>query len=458
MPIRPRVTLVFAGVMAVLLAGLGLFVFERFRSDLDDSIDEGLRSRAEQVTRQVEQLPPSGTPVRGVVLVQREESFAQAMTSDGRVLETGPQLGTRPLLDASQRARASENPAFFEDDGNPVAAGSVRIFATPVETPAGRVVVAAGASLDDRKDSLHSLKGVLLIGGPAALLLASLAGYLAAGLALRPVEGMRRRAAEISAAEPGERLPVSSADDELSRLGTTLNEMLARLEQAFERERTFVDDASHELRTPLAMQKTELETALRYGHGPDELRAAIASAVEEVDRLIRLAEDLLVLARSQNGELALEAKPLEIAPLLEGVGERFAQRAAASGRSLRVEAPTGLEVRGDRTRLEQALTNMLDNALRYGGGEVRLWARAEGDDVELHVSDEGEGFPPRFLDRAFERFSRADPARGPGGSGLGLAIVEAVARSHGGGAHAKNRPEGGADVSISIHGRFIAAS
>ena len=143
-----------------------------------------------------------------------------------------------------------------------------------------------GASLDDRNEALDNLRTILLMGGPVALLLASLAGYIVAGRALRPVEAMRRRAAAISAAEPEQRLPLPEAHDELHRLGETLNEMLGRLEVALERERAFVDDASHELRTPLALHKTELELALRYARTPEEMRAAIASAIEEVDRLI----------------------------------------------------------------------------------------------------------------------------------------------------------------------------
>jgi two-component system OmpR family sensor kinase len=453
LPIRTRVTLVFAVVMAVLLTGLGLFVYERFRSDLGDSIDEGLRSRADQVARQAQALKPDR--VSGVPLVQREESFAQILSPDGRVLETGPLLGRMPLLDAAELSGSKEQATFLEGAGLPSPASSARILAQPVNTPSGKVIVAVGVELEDRNDTLASLRSLLLVGGPAALLLASLAGWFAVGIALRPVEDMRRRAAEISTAEPGERLPVSTADDELSRLGDTLNEMLSRLEAAFERERTFVDDASHELRTPLAMQKTELELALRYAEGPDELRVAVASAVEEVNRLIRLAEDLLVLSRSQNGKLALDLEQVEISPLLERAAERFEGRAATAGRSLTVDASSPGAVQGDRVRLDQALTNMIDNALRHGAGDVRISARPGEEGIELHVTDEGPGFPEAFVHVAFERFSRADPARGPGGGGLGLAIVEAVARSHGGRGHAQNRSEGGADVWISIHGGFI---
>jgi signal transduction histidine kinase len=152
--------------------------------------------------------------------------------------------------------------------------------------------------------------------------------------------------------------------------------------------------------------------------------------------------------------LELELEDVELAPVLGDMGERFAARAAAGDRELEVEAPDGLRVQADRQRLEQALTNLIDNALRHGDGEVRV--RAEGDGgarTTIHVTDGGPGFPPEFIGQAFERFSRGDPARGRGGTGLGLAIVEGIARSHGGSAGARNMPGGGAEVWIELPGR-----
>jgi two-component system, OmpR family, sensor kinase len=313
--------------------------------------------------------------------------------------------------------------------------------------PAGETAV--GEREESFDEALDSLGTLLLIGGPAALLLASLAGYAAAGAALRPVESMRRRASEISASGPEERLPVPAANDELRRLGRTLNEMLARIEATLERERRFVDDASHELRTPLALHRAELELALRHSRSEDELRAAIASGLEEVDRLAQLGDDLLVVARSGEGGLEVTAEPVRAAELFAAVAKRFEARASESSRGLTVGEGGDLRISGDRLRLEQALTAMVDNALRHGGGTVQLWAAASGGMVELHVGDRGAGFPPEFLPHAFERFSRADAARARGGSGLGLAIVATIARAHGGDASASNDPAG-ADVWIEI--------
>jgi two-component system OmpR family sensor kinase len=268
--------------------------------------------------------------------------------------------------------------------------------------------------------------------------------------ALRPIEMMRRRAAEISASDPGRRLPVPTAADEVSRLGTTLNAMLIRLEEAFARESQFVSDASLELRTPLGIVKTELELALRGSYSRDELEEAIRSAGEENDRVIQLAEDLLVIARADQGRLAVRPVELDLSDELDRVARRFERRATQEGRSILVEVPPGCRVSADPQRLEQALANLVDNALRYGSGPVTLAAVETPKTVELHVSDAGPGFSDGFVTDAFERFTREDHARTRGGAGLGLSIVRAIAVSHEGQAHAANRDTGGADVWITL--------
>jgi signal transduction histidine kinase len=261
---------------------------------------------------------------------------------------------------------------------------------------------------------------------------------------------MRRRAASISAERPGERLPVPHTRDELERLGHTLNDMLARLEQALERERGFVAEAGHELRTPLALLRAELDLALHHARGEQELREALSAASEETDRLAQLAEGLLLIASSDQGELRLRREKLAVDELLASVRNRFLWRSEDAARGIEIEVPAGLEVVGDRLRLEQALGNLLDNALRHGQGTVRLEAVSLNGTVELHVHDEGPGFPESFLARAFERFSRADEGRSGDGAGLGLAIVAAISRAHGGSAKARNTAGSGADVWIAI--------
>jgi two-component system OmpR family sensor kinase len=450
LPVRVRVTLAFAGVIALVLAATGLFVYLRLASELDATIDQGLRSRAGDVGALVAQADDGLAASGRLPLTERGENLAQILDAGSRVVDATPAYQGAPLLSAAERRRALRSTITVERDRLAPEHEPARLLATPVRAQSRDLIVVVGAYLDDRRDALRSLAKLLAIGGAAALLLASLAGYGVAAGALRPVERMRRRAAGIEAADPGARLPMPVARDEIGRLGETLNAMLARLEAAFDRERTFVADASHELRTPLSILKAELELALREGRTHEQLTDALRSAADETDRLVGLAEDLLVIARSDQGRLPIRRARLSTREMLEAVAERHARR----GGSVLVDVDGDVELDADRLRLEQALGNLVDNALRYGGGTVELSAEPEGDGVRLWVRDDGSGFPEGFAAEAFERFTRADAARGRGGAGLGLAIVTVIAEAHGGTAGAGNRPgpAGGAEVWIHLPG------
>jgi two-component system OmpR family sensor kinase len=447
LPIRLRVTLVFASVMAVVLGGVGLFLYLRLGSELDATIAQGLRSRAGDVSAVVAHGEPGLARSGSSPLTERGENLAQILDAAGRVVDSTPSIRERPLLSPPEVRQALGKTIFLDtahvEDG-------ARLLATPVRARDRRFVVVVGTSLENRTDAIQNLGRLLLVGGPAALLLAALAGFGALTVALRPVESMRRRAAAIHDAVSPQRLPVPPADDEISRLGDTLNAMLGRLEAASARERRFVSDASHELRTPLAILKAELELALRSGRSIDELRDALRSAAEETDRLSQLAEDLLVVARSDEGRLPIRQSVVTVNEVLEVVRERFARRADDQDVELTVTVPAGLELTADALRLEQAVGNLVDNALRHGGQRIDLGATVAGDWVVLYVRDDGPGFPADFVDSAFERFTRADSARGRGGVGLGLAIVAAIVTAHGGEASAGNRRGGGADISLSL--------
>ena len=408
LPIRARLTLAFAVAMAVVLAATGAFVYFRLQSSLNEGIEEALDARLADA----------------VALARTGETGRRADEEGFTTIVAGK-------ISAVPRDRIE---------------GGMRTRGTTVETRLGIRTVLVGASLADRDEALSELLTQLLIVAPIALLLTSLLGYWLAGAALRPVEAMRSEAAAISGSEPGRRLPEGQAKDEISRLAATLNEMLGRLERAIERERSFVADASHELRTPLALLRAELELALRKPRTELELEEAVRSARAETERLVRLAEDLLVLARADDGRLPLRREPVQAGEVLEAVREAFRSRAEAVGREIDAE-PDATVLDADRLRLEQALGNLVDNALRHGAGAIRLDAVERDGLIELHVRDEGPGLRPDFLPHAFERFSRADPARTSGGAGLGLALASAIAEAHGGSAQAAGDS---ADVWLSI--------
>jgi two-component system, OmpR family, sensor kinase len=431
--------------MALLLSATGVFVYLRFGAELDSTIDSGLRSRAVDVAALVKEAD-SGLRERGRGhLVGRSESFAEVLAPSGRVLDSTLSIGRHVLLRPAELRRAELGPVLLDRGPLPGLQSESRLLALPVRARGRQVVVVVGTSTEPRSESQADLLQLLLLAGPIALILSSLAAYGVATAALRPVEAMRARAAEVSTAEPGQRLPVPPTHDEIARLGVTLNEMLERLGEALAHERRFVADASHELRTPLAVLKAELEIALSRERTPGELRAALASGAEETDRLVQLSEDLLTLAQTDRGRLQVKLAPTDVGAVIDGVARRFSRRAERGG-GLKVSVEPGLTVAGDQLRLEQALGNLLDNALRYGSGPVSLSAVRREGSVELRVSDRGPGLSEDFVPRAFERFSRAEAGKRDGGSGLGLSIVASIARAHDGEAHLANREGGGAEA------------
>jgi two-component system OmpR family sensor kinase len=439
-PFRARLTLGFAGTMIILFGGLALLLHVLVENSLDQQINRSLQTRAVDLQSLVAGRPTDG-PLRA--LPDSGGTFAQIIdTRTGDVL-TATSGHYRPLLNRAQLRQASQHAGLITDR-------SARLRAGRVSTRPESVLV-VGASLEQRNHTLTVLSDLLFVGGPALLILTCLAGYVLAARALAPVEKMSAQAARISGSPAGERLPTPEARDEISSLGDTLNDLLDRVEEALARERSFVSDASHELRTPLAVLKLELEFALASDISRQELQERVSSASEEVDRLTKVANDLLFIARADQGRLPLQTGPVEVADVLNAVAERFGAPARQQERTVSTPSgPPGSLIEGDETWIEQALNNLVSNALRYGEGPVTLTAREAANRIELHVLDEGRGFAPGFLTSAFERFSRADPARSRGGAGLGLSIVRAIAEAHGGCAGAANRPGGGADVWISL--------
>jgi two-component system OmpR family sensor kinase len=445
LPIRLKLTLLFTGVMAVLLAALSAFLYLRFRSDLDYNINQSLRARAVEIASLVRDQHIAREQGSGEALPGRGENFVQIISRQGSVLAASAGYQSPRLLRPSEIAKAARAPLVVQRGVGQ------RLYAMPVDQ--GDSIVVAGVSLAERDAAFDKLEDALITGVPLALLLASIAAYGLAAAALTPVESMRRRAASISSSDADVRLPLPASVDEIHRLGSTLNEMLDRLHDGLKRERAFLANASHELRMPLTVLKTELEVTLRERADGDGLRAALSSAAEETDRIVRLAEDLLLMARAEQGQLPIQRREIPLGELLETVASRSMPAVQRAGRTLVVEnAGDSMLVSVDLDRIQQAVGNLVDNALRYGGGTITLTARVDATQIELHVTDEGQGFPVDFLPSAFDRFSRADPARSRGGAGLGLSIVQTIAGAHDGVARADNLPAGGADVWLTLPG------
>jgi signal transduction histidine kinase len=440
LPLRARMTIAFVACTALALAALSVFLHQRLAHELKASLQSGLRSRVGDLAGQIRRSNRPTLP--GNALIERGDDLAQVLDGAGRVRSTSPGTRGRPLLSPAQTARAgrqvlvvdrAQGAEHDDDDVMLVAA------------PAGRFVAVVGTDLRPLDEALSSLDGLLLVGVPVALLIAGGAGYLVAGGGLRAIEKMRQRAEAIGTRDLAERLPVPPSRDEVRRLAETLNAMLGRLQSGVERERAFVADASHELRTPIARLKAELELASSERRTPTELRAAVRSSAAEADLLGRLAGDLLVLARADQGRLPVRLEPISLEPFLSDAAAR-----SPTSTPVTVDCPTDVVVDADRVRLRQAIDNLLDNARRHGAEPVRIVVTRGRSEVRIHVCDGGDGIPAPLRPIAFDRFTRADAAREGGGVGLGLSMVAAVAAAHHGSVGIDDGSDGGAAVWFSL--------
>jgi signal transduction histidine kinase len=441
-PIVTRLVLAVAGTMAVVLLLAGGFVFWRVEFALSRQVDQDLDAYQELVEHAVArgQSAPTDTP---------GQSY-QVYDERGRVVG-GDAVGR--LVSRATVAAAFRGHEQRQDVGRllPPSRRAYRVVTSRVEARGQNLVVAYAISRHKHDEALRELLLQLLIADTVTLAVASVVGYRTARAALNPVERYRV-AAERAGAETNLRLPVvDRREDELSRLGHTLNGFLERLRQSNERERQFLGDASHELRSPLALMRTELEWALMHADDPVETTASLESLRRQVARLIELSDSLLDLEEVRAGDGSSRA-PVDVGELLQDVAQRFAADASAGHRAIVASSEPGLTVRGNRHWLELAVGNLVSNALRHGAGTVHVTGTAGGSPdyprVRVAVRDEGPGFPAEFVDKAFDRFSRAEASRTTRGTGLGLALVQAVADAHDGMAAIS-----GSQVTLDLPGR-----
>lgn len=438
-PIRIRLTAAFTLAMALVLSVVAVVTVLSTRASLDESIASGLEYRL----RGLEAVAAADAPV----LPQAgKDTASQILSPGGQVLASTPETRGQPLLGASEVPVGGHDPTVVERQGIGSLPGPVRVAA--IAAPDGRFLVAA-VSLADRDAAVGDLSGELAVSFPLVLVVAAAGAYLLAAGVLRPVERMRARAAAITADDPDQLLPVPPARDEISRLGATFNELINRLHASLDRQRRFVADASHDLRTPLSLLTTELELALRRPRSAEELVAALRSALEETERLSRLADSLLLLSSADQAPRAASAT--ELGRALEAVAARYLALAGKEG--LRVQCPVGLMAQINRDDLERAVGNLVDNALVHGKPPITIVGRTAAESqgramVAVEVRDSGAGIDPGFLPHIFDRFTRADSARSVGGAGLGLAITSALAHRNRGQAVAGNHPGGGAVLTL----------
>jgi signal transduction histidine kinase len=444
--------LLFTVGSVVILILAGGLVYLDLNGELQRTINRSLVDRAHDIEADVR---------AGRIEIRQEEAFAQILGPEATVVDSSAPAPA--VLSAAEVAEATRHDVYHDRRiaRAPALGRRARLLAHPVQADGRTLVVVVGASLDAVIRGRERLALILALLSPLLGGLLSAGGWLLAGAALRPVRRMSQEADAISLAQVGRRLAQPPGEDEIAQLGRTLNAMLDRIEAAFARERMFLDDASHELRTPIAVLRAELEMALIETGDLAATERSLRSALEEADRLSHLAEDLLVLARATAGRLPLRRRPVDIRALAEEAAGRTTNGPAAPAGAGRSAQGVVVEVDGtpaqavvDPARLEQVVTNLLSNARRFARRKVRVAVRTEGDDVVVNVADDGPGFPEALLPVAFDRFTRAEAARGHdtgAGAGLGLAIVAAIVRAHGGTITATNGPPlGGASVVVRL--------
>ncbi len=432
--IRWRLTLWYGAVLATVLAVFGATVYLMMRQALLARTGTGMSMESTEVAEEVGRSRDRAT--LGTWLERRFSRHPgydiQVSTHEGEALFRSERIKANGLPKPSGPP-SSEQPTFESFAGE---SGHARLLNRVVPGPDGPLILQIAASLSADDHELNELLTVMLLSGPLALALALGGGYVLARHSLAPVDRMAAEADQITATHLDRRLDVPNPDDELGRLGMTLNGMISRLERSFEETRRFTADAAHELRTPLAVMRNIAEVALRSPRDQEHYRRVLGDVLEEVERMTRLAEQLLFLCREDAGLVPLAMKGMRLDELMREVTEHMSVVAEAKGLTMESRDLARCPVRADADQLRRVLFNFLDNAIKFtpAGGTIRVGLNTSDRNACLTVSDTGVGIPAEHIPHVFERFYRVDPARGQesSGTGLGLAICRSVAEAHGG--------------------------
>ncbi len=469
--LRARVTLIAAlGLLVALIAG-DLLLFNTLRVSLTRSVDDSARSGATEVAALInaDRLPDPVPVAAGTITIQ-------VLAPSGQIVNVSADADRLvPLVAPAQAAALANGDSAELVHGAPFDMPPLLRVAV-VRAADGELVIAA-VPYSSAADSLQVVGHALVFGTPVLFIVFTGAIWLAVGSTLRPIDRIRRGAADVTGTGVPADLPVPEARDEVRSLALTLNDMLSRLTSAQQRQRSLVSDTAHELRSPIASIRAQLEVALDHPVGQDWPSTA-RDVLADTLRLSRLTEDLLLLARldeqADHGDMGRSGDPVDLGELAHMVVARYAdcpvpvavapaETDAAAPVEVahgKTEAEVGVDVgrdgldpadewpvRGNPDRLDRMLVNLIDNAIRYAKSSVTVSVSQSGPWVELAVTDDGPGIPEPDRERAFDRFARLDDARtrcddDAGGAGLGLAIVRATAQSHAGTAHLESAPGG----------------
>lgn len=470
--IRVTLTLWYIGILAVILGVFSWVLYSRVESDLKQRVDERLVSQADGIADTISAFWQAewqakhestllGQEKRLVLLpraLQREINKGKfkslihrwateteildnpsrpfrIIQSNGEFLLTHPGFSrlTSSLVIKTALQESQKGQAIYETFNLP--GYPIRIVTRPIiENKNLLYLVQTASSLQGQEDALDELRTRLFLFVPATLLVTSLVGWFLATMALRPVGKMIAKAQGIRANRLNERMEVPLTGDELQRLAETFNGMLSRLESAFKRLRQFSAAASHELRTPLTVMKGELEVAMRRPRDLQEYQRVLGTQLEVINEMVSIVEQLLALAHSEEGEEAIEWRPVELTDLVMETSGEWKALAEKKGVKLSFKTKENHCVRGERGLLKRLLSNLLDNAIKHtpAGGDVRVDLESHGEEACLVVSDTGSGIPAEELPKIFDKFFSRQPSSGEGQAsmGIGLGLCRWIVEAH----------------------------
>jgi len=461
--IRVRLTFWYAMTLAVILAVSALFSYHYFSHNLREQVDQQVREVARTLDQhradiiQDSSVEPNCNGLQtlahsnnwGAFVALRDSSLQQACTSDNL---QGRELPFGPVARQQVRWLHEHMETIEQADG-----GSLRLLSYPLVAN-GRLlgVALVGQELGPLQQTIEELRLIFLVVGPFAIFWLCLGCWLLAERTIAPIIEVTEAAQGITADNLSRRLPLGQHQDELAQMVTCLNQMLDRLDKSFRRVRQFSGDASHELRTPLTILRGETEVTLRWAKTPEEFRDMLTSNMEEIDRMERIIEGLLTLAKSEVGELTLEMKELSLSDLVQ---ELYLQsRLLCETKNIEVqlllEVDEEIRIRGDDLRLRQLFLNLISNGMKYTPekGHMEIVLAMDNGFARVDINDSGIGIPAEHLSHVFDRFYRVDKARNrmDGGTGLGLAIVKWIAEAHGGGITVTSEANKGSSFSVRL--------
>jgi heavy metal sensor kinase len=456
--VRARLTLIYATLFALVLMALGLLAYRtlasRLLNNVDDQLEEmatGLRGYLRFHQGKPELVADPNDPEQ-MFFVQSAGRYVEVYdASNGELLYQSRDLDILNL---------DLTPAEVQEAVQELGTGDVeserihlRVHDSLVRPANGHVyLLRVGISMLPAHNALTQFRRTLLLLIPLGIFAAALAGWWAARLALRPVGRLSRAAHAISPSDLERRLPLRGTNDELDQLAAAFNGLLSRLEQSVRQVRDFTANISHELRTPLAALRGEAEVTLSAPRPPEEYCRVLESQLEEFDKLSRMVNDLLTLARAESGAIALHSDPVDLAALARTATGWLRPLAEDRGLTMELEAEGEMVISGDAHWLEHMLLNLLDNAIKFtqAGGTIRVRVHTENDQAVLDVADTGIGIPPEALLHVFDRFYQAEESRSKqaGGTGLGLALVHWIVEAHLGRIDARSQPGRGTSFRI----------